>query len=83
MSYAYPTPNDVGIRISPHLRPDRFSAGFQHALRGGQLDRGEFLRLSFRIGYRSAKLYLRELRRRQNILDFPMKAKFRFKLLGD
>ena len=70
----YPSPQELGIRIPGHLRQERFNRGFQHALKGGQLNQVEYLRLSFREGYRAAKLYLREVRRQQGILSFPMKA---------
>jgi hypothetical protein len=79
MDYSYPTPQDVGIRIAPHLKTGRFCAGFEHGLRGGQLDKVEYMRLSFREGYRASKLYLRELRRSQGILDFPARWKLRLK----
>lgn len=77
MQHHYPTPEEVGLRIAPCLRKDRFRAGFRHALRGGQLTRGEHLRLSFREGFRAAKLYLREQRRREGILTFPGRARIR------
>ncbi|MBI3546118.1 MAG: hypothetical protein HY081_05935 [Gammaproteobacteria bacterium] len=77
MRYIYPRPRDLGFKISPHLLEKRFNAGFQHALTGGHLTQAKYFRRSFRLGFRFAKLYLRELRRRQGILDFPMKAKVR------
>ena len=77
MACAYPQPQDIGIVIPSTLRPERFSAGLAHGLRGGQLDHVEYFRLSFRVGFRTAKLYLREVRRRRGIIDFPMRARFR------
>lgn len=77
MHYHYPTPEDIGIRIPHTLRPDRFRRGFDHALRGGHLDQREFFRLSFRLGFRAAKLFLRAERRRRGILEFPMRVRFR------
>lgn len=74
-----PRPQDAGVRIPPSLREDRFCAGFEHALRGGQLDRVEYFRRSFRLGYRAAKLYVRELRRRQGILPFPLQGRFKIR----
>lgn len=76
MQYHYPTPDDVGIAVPTHLMPDRFCAGFRHALRGGQLCQAPHLRRSFREGFRAAKLYLRWLRRSQGILEFPMRGRF-------
>lgn len=75
MKFHYPTPMDIGIPIPRTLRKDRFCRGFAHALRGGQLDRRECFRLSFRLGYRSAKFYLREVRRQRGILEFPLRAR--------
>ena len=71
MASTYPQPGDVGIRIPPHLKQDRFCAGFRHSLKGGHLDKVEYMRLSFREGYRAAKIYLRALRRSRGILEFP------------
>jgi hypothetical protein len=73
----YPTPDDLHLPIPRTLRRDRFCRGFEHGLRGGQLDQVEFFRLSFRMGFRAAKLFLRDERRRRGILDFPMRARFR------
>ena len=75
LSYTYPTPQEAGVRVPGHLMQDRFCSGFHHALIGGQIDKAEYLRLSFREGYRAGKLYLRELRRKQGILEFPLKGK--------
>lgn len=75
--YRYPTTDDLGIAIPRTLRPERFRSGFDHALRGGQLDRSEYFRLSFRIGFRTGKLFLREERRRRGILDLPMRRRQR------
>jgi hypothetical protein len=79
MGMHYPTPQEIGIRIPADLLPDRFCAGFQHALSGGQIDRAEHLRRSFRAGYRAAKLYLRAYRRQRGILEFPARWRFRSK----
>lgn len=77
MPYHYPTPAEVGIKIPRYLLSDRFCAGFDHGLKGGQLDNVEYFRRSFRLGFRAAKLYLREARRAQGVLQFP--ARYRFK----
>lgn len=73
----YPTPEELGLHIPPPLRKERFRKGFGHALRGGQLDHVECFRLSYRLGFRMAKLYLREVRRRRGILEFPLRARIR------
>ncbi len=78
-THAYPTPRDIGLKIPPDIRENRFNAGFEHALKGGHLTEVEYFRRSFRLGFRAAKLYLREVRRRRGILDFPMRACIRLR----
>jgi len=79
MAYQYPSPEDIGLRIPSTLRRERFRKGFHHALLGGHLDRADRFRLSFRLGYRAAKLYLREVRRSRGILEFPLPRRWRMK----
>jgi hypothetical protein len=79
--HAYPTPRDVGLSLPPDLRKDRFNAGFAHGVRGGQLDHVEYFRRSFRLGFRAAKLYLREVRRRHGIVEFPLRARVRLRAI--
>jgi hypothetical protein len=79
MSYSYPTPCELGMKIPPHLRENCFNSGFEHALRGGQLTEVKHLRLSFRMGFRAAKLYLWHVRREHGIIDFPLRAKVRIR----
>jgi hypothetical protein len=80
MEYTYPSPQEAGIRIPSHVMEDRFCAGFRHGLQGGQLHKVEYMRLSFREGYRAAKLYLRALRRSRGILEFPARWRVRMKV---
>lgn len=77
--YHYPTPAETGIRIPPHLMADRFSAGFEHALKGGQLNQVGYFRRSFRLGYRAAKLYVREVRRSRGIRELPVRLRVRLR----
>lgn len=79
MHNLYPSPQDVGIKVPSHLVADRFRAGFGHALRGGQLDHVEYFRRSFRLGFRAAKLYLREVRRSRGVLQFPGPQRLRLR----
>ena len=79
MQNTYPSPHDIGLQVPPHLRENRFNAGFKHALKGGHLTDPEYFRRSFRLGFRAAKLYLREVRRRRGVLDFPMRARIRLR----
>jgi hypothetical protein len=79
MGQTLPEPQDVGITIPPHLMTERFRYGFRHALSGGQITVREHLRLSFREGYRAGKLFLRELRRRRGIVNFPLQGKVKLR----
>ena len=79
MQYHYPTPGEAGIKIPPLVRKKLFNAGFRHGLEGGGLDQTAHLRFSFRMGLRAAKLYLREVRRSQGIIDFPQRWKIHVK----
>ena len=79
MATVYPLPGDLGVRVPCNLIEERFNSGFQHALRGGQINRPDHLRLSFREGFRLGKRYLRYLRRKQGIHEFPMKAQMRLR----
>ncbi|MFQ5995881.1 MAG: hypothetical protein ACE5K1_12410 [Acidiferrobacterales bacterium] len=80
MRVTYPQPADVGVTMPESLQRERFCAGFRHALKGRQLSEAEHLKRSFRLGYREAKLYLRELRRRQGIVNFPIQGRFKIKV---
>ncbi len=79
MNYHYPTPAELGIRIPNGLIEKRFLEGFRYALNGGQLSCSIHFRLSFREGYRAGKLYLKQLRRQQGIVEFPLQGKIRFR----
>lgn len=80
MEYSYPTPREAGIRIPSYVMEDRFCAGFRHGLQGGHLNKVAYMRLSFREGYRAAKLYLRALRRSRGILEFPARWRVHMKV---
>lgn len=80
MDSRFPTPQEVGIRIPPNLQAEKYCAGFRHALGGGHLDRVEYMKQSFREGFRAAKLYLRELRRSRGIIEFPARWRVRLKV---
>ena len=82
MTYSYPEPEEVGIRIPPHVQKEHFCAGFRHGLQGGQLDRVEYMKQSFREGFRASRLYLRELRRARGILEFPTRWRIRLRATG-
>jgi len=79
MEDSYPKPGDAGVRIPSHLKKERFCAGFRHGLKGGHLDKVEYMRLSFREGYRASKIYLRSLRRSRGILEFPARWRVRIR----
>lgn len=79
MTCHYPTPKDLGIHVPQPFLPKRFCAGFQHALEGGKLNDVCYLRRSFRLGFRSAILDLRHLRRQQGVIELPVAGKIRFR----
>ena len=72
---------EIEVTVPPSLLKDRFEAGFAHAMRGGQLDRIEYFKLSFREGFRSAKLQMRSMRRKQGVIDFPLQGKVKVRAL--
>jgi hypothetical protein len=80
MEHIYPSPQEAGVRIPPHVMKDRFCAGFYHGLKGGHLDKVEYMRMSFREGFRAAKLYLREVRRSRGVVEFPVRWRLRMKV---
>jgi len=77
----YPKPRDIGLNIPPELIEPRFNAGFQHALKGGHLTEVEYFRRSFRLGFRSAKLYLRQIRRLRGIVEFPLQGRIKLRAI--
>ncbi|KPK37242.1 MAG: hypothetical protein AMJ69_12135 [Gammaproteobacteria bacterium SG8_47] len=79
MGQTLPEPQDLGITIPRYVVAERFCYGFRHALKGGQITFREHLRLSFREGYRAGKLFLREVRRRRGIVNFPMQGRIRLR----
>lgn len=81
MCYTLPTLEDAGVKIPPDLRGDRFCVGFEHALKGGQLSSAKCLRRSFRLGYRAAKLYPRQLHKQQGILSFPIQGRLKIRVI--
>lgn len=81
MDSHYPTPAELGIRIPSTLQRERFCAGFEHGLKGGQLERVDHMKLSFREGFRASRRYLRWLRRSRGILDFPARWRIRMTAL--
>ncbi len=81
MRHGYPTPRDIGLKIPRDMWEGRFEEGFRRALKGGHLTEIEYFRRSFRLGFRAAKLYLREVRRHRGILDFPMRGRIQLRTL--
>ena len=69
------------ITGAPSLLKDRYEAGFAHAMRGGQLDKIEYFKLSFREGFRAARLQMRAMRRKQGVIDYPLQGRMRIKAL--
>jgi hypothetical protein len=77
MTPRYPTPVALGLTIPADLRQHRLRAGFAHGIKGGQLDHVEYLRYSFRPGFRASTLYLRRVRRTRSVVAFPMRVRLR------
>ena len=65
------------IQVPAGLIEENYKAGFQHSVSGGQMSKREHFKKSFRLGFRAGRLYLREVRRNQGIIEFPMKGKIR------
>ena len=74
----YPTPQELGIKVPPHIMQSRFDSGFAHALKGGRITEVKQLRLSFREGFRAGQMYLKLLRKQMGIHTFPLQGKLRF-----
>jgi len=72
---------ESAIAAHGKLIKELYQAGYAHGLRGGQLDRIEYFKLSFREGFRAAKLYLREQRRRQGVIEFPIQGRLKIKAM--
>lgn len=70
---------DVTVEATGTLRRDLYEAGYACGLRGGRLDRVAYFRLSFRAGFRAAKLALRARRRREGLLEFPLTGRISVK----
>ena len=65
----------LNIETPAGLIEERYQAGFQHSISGGQMNKLEHFKKSFRLGFRAGRLYLREVHRSQGIIEFPMKAR--------
>ena len=65
------------IEIPAGLIEERYKAGFNHSISGGHLTEPDHFKKSFRLGFRAGRLHLRELRKRQGILEFPMKGRIK------
>ncbi len=74
------TPEQYGIGIPKLLNEDLFRQGFAHSMRGGQMtDTRLHFKKSFLEGFRAARLLLKELRRGQGILEFPVTGSIKVK----
>ncbi len=83
MQATYPTPKQIGVKLPADLIEHRFNAGFDHALKGGHLTQVQYFRRSFRLGFRCAKLYLRNVRRRRGIVEFLIRGRIRLCAIWD
>lgn len=67
-----PHASEVGLHIPTHVDKKLFEQGFSRGMQSNTLT---IFKASYRAGFRAAKLTLRELRRQQGIVDFPVRAK--------
>jgi hypothetical protein len=72
---------EMEISVPSTLRNDLYQAGYVHAMRGGRLNKIEYFKLSFREGFRAAKLQMRHERRKEGIIDFPLHGRMKIKSL--
>lgn len=70
-------PETFGIKVPVDLDEQLFRAGFAHGMMSNQLT---IFKKSYCEGFRIAKLLCKELRKEQGIIDFPMKARIKFKI---
>lgn len=80
--YKYPTLEEAGIAIPSGCDEQRFRQGFDHSIRGGQLNKIEYLKKSFRYGFRAGRLFLKDVRKANGIVEFPFMGKIKMKV-GD
>ncbi len=80
MDSIYPTPTEVGIYPPKRLIKKLFNECFEHAMQGNHITEIKHLKLSFRQGYRSAKLYLREVRKQRGNHSLPLQGKIIFRV---
>jgi hypothetical protein len=73
-------PQDLEIKIPSDAIEADFVAGFEHGMESNTLTN---FKLSYRKGFRAAKLLLKEIRRQRGVLQFPMKAKFKITVSDD
>jgi len=76
MKKILPRPKIVDVVIPKGVDSEMYQAGFEHSVTGGQITKREHLKASFRLGFRNGRLYLKELRKKKGILEFPIKWKF-------
>jgi len=71
-------PKDFGIKIPLHLNIEDFNNGFRHGMKSNTLTK---FKLSYRMGFRAAKLLLKEIRKQQGIINFPTQGKIKLKAI--
>jgi hypothetical protein len=67
-----PAPTEVGVLVPTKVDKKLFEEGFSHGMASNELT---VFKASFRAGFREAKRYLRELRRQQGVVEFPLRAR--------
>lgn len=64
--------SEVMVQVPARVDRALFEQGYSRGMQSNTLT---IFKASYRAGFRAAKLKLRELRRQQGIVDFPMRAK--------
>lgn len=75
------TPTEITINRPKKFNPELYKAGYEHGINGRQLCKIEHFKASFRYGFRAAKLELKEIRRQQGILTFPVQGRVKVLML--
>lgn len=68
---------EIDIKTPAGINKKLFEDGYLHSINGGQLTERDHLKRSFMEGFRAGRLYLKELRKSQNIIEFSSKHHFK------
>lgn len=69
-------PQDFGINVPADMIEEDFCQGFSDGMAGKPLTK---FKLSYRMGFRTSKLLLRDIRKKQGIISFPKQGRIKMK----